>query len=194
MHTTTANVDTKTQTPDAFDELVNEHLTALVRAARRLCAGRPEAEDLVQDTLLKAYRSFHKLEPSSRLRPWLLRIMHNTYVSHWRRLKRERELLVGGAWQARAPWLEPEPLRGDDPEEPAETLLSAEVTRALGELPDHYRTCVVLVDVHDRSYKEAAQIIGSPVGTIMSRLHRGRRMLRGKLYEYATSEGVLAAA
>lgn len=177
----------------SFEELVLPHRTLLYRVALKMTASPAEADDLVQDTMLRAYGSYERLRPDSQVRPWLLRILHNTFVSSWRRKKREQALLQPGVAEDRAPWLVPQPM-SRNPEERADQGLGDEVVHALRELPPAYRRCVVLVDLEQRSYKEAAQLLGRPLGTIMSRLFRGRRMLQGKLDDYARREGYLRAA
>lgn len=172
-----------------FEATVLPHARLLHRVATRMTGSPEEAKDLVQETLLRAFGAFEGLRPESRARPWLLKILQNTFISDWRRRKRERSLLQPALCADRAPWLvssttSPRP----------EDVLGDEVTRALEELPEPYRDCVLLVDLHQRSYKEAAQALGRPVGTVMSRLFRGRRLLQGKLDGYARQEGYISRA
>ena len=151
-----------------------------------------EADDLVQDTLLRAYNSFDRLRPDSQVKPWLLRILHNSYVSTWRRRKREKALFQPGIAEEKAPWVVPHQV-GCSPEEGVHDL-GDEVVHALDELPPAYLSCVLLVDLQERSYKEAAELLGRPLGTVMSRLFRGRRILQDKLDDYARREGYLQSA
>ncbi len=178
---------------EPFEQAVLPHRPLLTRVALKLTGSVAEADDLVQDTLLRAYGSFDRLRPESQVKPWLLRILHNSFVSSWRRRKRERALFQPGVAEDKAPWVVPKKL-GRDPEETADRGLGDEVVHALRELPPAYRRCVVLVDLEERSYKEAAELLGRPLGTVMSRLHRGRRLLQGKLDDYARREGYLPDA
>lgn len=181
------------ESPQTFEGTVLRHRGLLIRVAMRLTCASDDAEDLVQETLLRAYRAFPELRPDSQVRPWLLRILHNTFISDWRKRKRERQLMQPGVAEDRAPWLLPR-TTGDGPAERPDDTLSDEVVNALAEIPDAYRACVLLVDLQDRSYKDAAKAIGRPVGTVMSRLFRGRRMLQSKLGDYARQEGYLSRA
>lgn len=177
----------------SFEQAVLPFRSLLYRVALKMTGSTAEADDLVQDTLLRAFNSFERLRPDSQIKPWLLRILHNTFVSGWRRKKRERALFKPGVAEDKAPWVIPKSL-GKDPEAGADRGLGDEVVHALGELPPAYRRCVVLVDLEQKSYKEAAEVLGRPLGTIMSRLFRGRRMLQDKLDGYARREGYLSAA
>lgn len=178
---------------ETFEETVLPHRTLMFRVAVKMTGAPAEAEDLVQETLLRAYRSFDRLRPDSKVRPWLMRILHNTFVSDWRRRKRERYVLQPAKCEHDAPWVLPRKL-ADSPDIKAKNGLGDEVVSALNEIPDQYRSCVVLVDIQDKSYKEAAEFLGRPLGTVMSRLYRGRRLLKGKLDEYARREGYLSNA
>jgi RNA polymerase sigma-70 factor (ECF subfamily) len=164
----------------------------LFRVGMRLTGSPAEAEDLVQETLLRAFRAFGDLRPDSQIRPWLIRILNNTFISEWRKRKRERSLLQPGRCEDLAPWLLPR-TTGDATADRPDEGLGDEVVRALGGIPDAYRTCVLLVDLEQKSYKEAARQIGRPVGTVMSRLFRGRRLLQGMLDGYARQEGYLVS-
>ena len=160
------------------------------RVARRLARTREEAEDLVQEAYVRAFRSWRTYQAGTNLRAWLLRIVHNLAIDASRRRKRAPEL---------------EPLEANDyylynrleqgaGEPPAtdrllERLSQGPILDALGELPQNFREVVVLVDLGDFSYQEAADVLGVPIGTVMSRLHRGRRMLKAKLADRAI-EGV----
>jgi RNA polymerase sigma-70 factor (ECF subfamily) len=170
--------------------LVLPHYGTLCRSALRLAGSQAEAEDLVQETLLRAYRAHERLTPESQVRPWLMRILYNTFVSVWRRRKREQRLLQPSLFEHDAPWLLPSPPVADHPDNPL-AALDDQVVEALEELPPNYRRCVMLVDVEDKTYKEAADAIGRPVGTVMSRLFRGRRLLQDKLDGYAREVGFL---
>ena len=193
MQCLTSDNSTDTSLEASFEGAVIPYRLLLYRVALKMTGSPAEADDLVQDTLLRAFNSFGRLRPDSQIKPWLLRILHNTFVSGWRRKKRERALFKPGVAEDKAPWVVPKKL-GNDPEQGADSGLGDEVVLALRELPPAYRHCVVLVDLEQKSYKEAAELLGRPLGTIMSRLFRGRRMLQGKLDDYARREGYLRAA
>ncbi len=176
-----------------FEQLVLLHRDFLLRYATSFTGATFEAEDLVQETLLKAFRAFHRLRPGSEVRAWLGSILRNTFISTWRRRRRERALLQHEQDPARAPWLAPKAL-ADPPGEGANEGLGDEVTRALDEVPPAYRTLLVLVDIEDKTYREAAEMTDQPLGTVQSRLFRGRRLLRTKLADYALDEGYLPQA
>jgi RNA polymerase sigma-70 factor, ECF subfamily len=178
---------------ESFEDAVLPHRALMHRVAVKMTGSSAEADDLVQETLLRAFRSFGRLRPDSQVRPWLMRILHNTFVSSWRRKKRENEILQPAICEHNAPWVLPRKI-ADAPDIKARRGLGDEVVSALYEIPDQYRSCVVLVDIQDKSYKEAAELIGRPLGTVMSRLYRGRRMLKGKLDGYARREGYIPNA
>jgi RNA polymerase sigma-70 factor (ECF subfamily) len=187
---------------DHFARSILVHRNVMLRAATHLTGSSSDAEDLVQEALLKAYRAFSRLRPQSQTRPWLLKILRNTFISQWRRRRREREVidetardetatwLLRDATQARAPLVGP----GDDWSSRPDDALGDEVVKALSEVPDTYRTLVLLVDVHQKSYQEAAELTRQPLGTVQSRLFRGRRILKGLLQDYARREGYVAQA
>ena len=188
----TATLDLK---PTAFDQAVLVHRGLLLRAATSMVGTEGDAEDLVQETLLKALRAFDRLKPGSKTRPWLLRILRNTFISGWRRRKTEREVLRRGVEEVRATWLHPDS-RWSDPlgKLPPTQHLDDEVFKAIAEVPNPYRDTVILIDVHQRSYQEAATLTDQPLGTVQSRLFRGRRILKELLGDYARSEGYLQKA
>jgi RNA polymerase sigma-70 factor, ECF subfamily len=180
-------------TPE-FEGAALAHAPALYSVAVRM-TGRPsDAEDLVQDTLLKAIRAQHQFEEGTNLRGWLLRILTNTYINKYKRGVLERSLLgsesldpVSDNWTGNAT------LRSlREPLAQAERrMLETEIQTALGELPEDFRLAVLLVDVQELSYKEAAEALGCPIGTVMSRLHRGRRLLKTRLKSQAEAMGLL---
>lgn len=176
-----------------FERIVLPHQQYLFRGAVSLTGSRAEAEDLVQETLLKAYRAFERLRPDSDIRPWLMCILRNTFISSWRKRKRELALLRAETCVEDVPWLAPhKPF-----EEPGRRMtdgLGDEVVAALDEVPQNYRALVVLVDLEQKTYREAADITNQPLGTVQSRLFRGRRLLKRKLADYARREGYLPRA
>jgi RNA polymerase sigma-70 factor, ECF subfamily len=174
---------------EVFDREVLPHLESLYATAMRLTRNDRDAEDLVQDTVLRAFHSFHRYEPGTTCRAWLFKILHNLFIDRYRRKVQERDLLeqLRGAELAEA-------RPGEDyDEEFVGRLLSDDVRGALDSLPEEFRTVVVLCDLEEFSYREIADVVGCPVGTVMSRLHRGRRLLQAKLREYAIERGILKA-
>jgi RNA polymerase sigma-70 factor (ECF subfamily) len=153
-----------------------------------------EAEDLVQDTVVKAMRARDQFQPGTNLKAWLLRILTNTFINRYRRGGLERSLLDGPDVDSLTDgWIGATTMRAmRDPETQALTpLVEAEVQRALDELPDEFRIAVVLSDIEELSYKEIADAMGCPIGTVMSRLHRGRKLLQKSLREHAEAMGIL---
>jgi RNA polymerase sigma-70 factor (ECF subfamily) len=165
-------------------------LDDMFAAAMRLCRNPADAQDLVQDSMVRAYAAWDRFEHGSNCRAWLLRILTNGYINGYRRGRSHKKF-------ASRPGDEPvELLYGSeryhaaaDPEGALTApLLSDEVTRALAELPEDYRLVVVLADLEGLSYKAIATLVGCPVGTVMSRLFRARRQLEARLAIYARKE------
>lgn len=170
------------------------HLSTLLAVGSRLTRGAAEAEDLVQDTLLKALRAREHFTPGSNMRAWLLRILTNTFINRYRRGGLERSVLDGPDADPLADgWIGASTMEAmRDPESRAmRALLEREIVAALDELPEEFRVAVVLSDVEELSYREISEIMGCPIGTVMSRLHRGRRLLKRRLYEHARTLGIV---
>jgi RNA polymerase sigma-70 factor (ECF subfamily) len=179
--------------PDAFEAQTLEHLDALYAVSCRLTKAPLDAEDLVQDTLVKAMRARDQYEPGTNLKAWLFKILHNTFINKYRRGGLERIVLEGPDADPLADgWVSAASMRAlRDPETQAlRPLVQEEIHRALDELPEEFRLAVVLSDVEELSYKEIADVMGCPVGTVMSRLHRGRRLLQKRLYDHAVFLGI----
>jgi len=177
-----------------FEKEVLEHLPSLLGVASRLMRNAPESEDLVQDTVLKAIRARDQFESGTNLRAWLLKILTNTFINRYRRGGLERSVLDGPDADPLADgWVSASTMESlRDPESQAlRPILEAEIGKALDELPTDFRLAVVLSDVEDLSYKEISDVMGCPIGTVMSRLHRGRRMLKSRLYDQARSLGIV---
>lgn len=183
----------KSPTRDVFESTVLVHLDALYGTSLRLTRDVREAEDLVQDTMLAAFRHFDRFLPGSNARAWLYKILHNTFIDKYRRSKRERlarELMIEDdlpnlmSEEATRTATSPHDLL-------SQPLLSDDVKAALEALPYDYRMAVVLCDLEEFAYKEIADILECPVGTVMSRLHRGRRLLQKSLRGYAQNEGIV---
>jgi RNA polymerase sigma-70 factor (ECF subfamily) len=181
-------------TPKEFEREVLEHLPSMLSVASRLMRHGSEAEDLVQDAVLKAIRARDQFESGTNLRAWLLKILTNTFINRYRRGGLERSVLDGPDADPLADgWISSSTMEAlRDPESQAlRPILEAEIGKALAELPTEFRLAVVLSDVEDLSYKEISEVMGCPVGTVMSRLHRGRRLLKGRLYEHARALGII---
>jgi RNA polymerase sigma-70 factor (ECF subfamily) len=166
-----------------FEEEVLELSDQVYRVARRLVSTREEAEDLVQDTYARAFRSWRSYTPGTNLRAWLLRILTNLNIDRGRREQRTpatQPMEEGDYFLYKK--LE-EAGGGDDEERVVERLSQEGVVQALSAVPHDFRDVIVLVDIGDFSYQEAAQILDIPIGTVMSRLHRGRRVLKSELAE-----------
>lgn len=154
-----------------------------------------EAEDLVQDTIVKAMRARHQFQQGTNLKAWLLRILTNTFINRYRRGGMERDLFEGPSAEPLADgWVGASSLGAmRDPETQAlKPLVEAEVQRALDALPDDFRIAVILSDIEELSYKEIAEAMACPIGTVMSRLHRGRKLLQKTLHDHAVAMGIVA--
>lgn len=180
---------------DSFEVEMLGHLDALYGVSCRMTKSTAEAEDLVQDTVVKAMRARDQFTPGTNLKAWLLRILTNTFINRYRRGGLERDLFEGpDADSLTDGWVGANTMRAmRDPETQAlSPLVEAEVQRALDDLPHEFRLAVVLSDVEELSYKEIADAMGCPIGTVMSRLHRGRRMLQKTLREQAVAMGIVS--
>jgi RNA polymerase sigma-70 factor (ECF subfamily) len=170
------------------------HTDALYGTALRMTRNDRDAEDLVQDTLLRAYRFFHKFERGTNCKAWLFKILTNTFINRYHKGRRDREIAQTAADEAATQEiLSAEVTHATrDPEGAlASRLLSDDVVRALEALPADFRLAVLLCDVEEFSYKEIADIMDCPVGTVMSRLFRGRRLLQRALHDYAVEQGII---
>lgn len=177
-----------------FEALTLEHMDALYGAALRLTRSPKDAEDLVQDTFLKAFRFFESFERGTNIKAWLFKIQTNTFINKYRRKVKEREVADSPAEDVVLDrFVSAEQVRAlQDPEgDFFGQLLSDEVIEALDQVPVDFRMVVILADIQGFSYKEIAEIVGCPVGTVMSRLFRGRRILQKQLYDYAIREGII---
>ncbi|HEV7758718.1 MAG TPA: sigma-70 family RNA polymerase sigma factor [Acidimicrobiales bacterium] len=180
---------------EGFADQAMEMMPSLYSAALRMTRNRADAEDLVQETYLRAYRGFSGFQSGTNLKAWLYRILTNTYINTYRAKKRrpdETELdevedlylyhRIGGLEAAMA---------GRSAEdELLDRFTEAEVKEAIEELPDNFRMAVLLADVEGFSYKEIAEILDIPIGTVMSRLHRGRKALQKRLYDFAVDRNL----
>ena len=177
-----------------FEEQAMEHMSSLYTAALRMTRNAADAEDLVQETYLKAYKYYDKFEEGTNLKAWLFKILKNTFINSYRKkqqappkadfadIEESFETIVrdDSGQQARTP-----------EEELLEKVLDEDVQHAIEELPHDYRMVVLLADLEGFSYKEIADILEIPVGTVMSRLYRGRRLLEEALLKYARGHGYI---
>jgi RNA polymerase sigma-70 factor (ECF subfamily) len=179
-----------------FTAQAMEFMPSLYSAALRMTRNAADAEDLVQETYLRAYRGFGSFEQGTNLKAWLYRILTNTFINRYRAAKRrpdETDLeevedfylyrRLGGLEGARA--------SRSAEDELLDVLTEGEVREAVESLPENFRLAVLLADVEGFSYKEIAEILDIPIGTVMSRLHRGRRALQKRLYEFAAGRGLV---
>ena len=171
-----------------FEELVLEHMDMLYAVALKLTRNATEAEDLTQNTVVKALRFHDKFTEGTYIKAWLLTILRNTFINEYRR-KVRRPTFVELSGTEPAKNTAPDP---DVPYEPKEQssnelfeLLDDEVKLAIESLPDDFKQAVIMADLEDKSYKEIAEAMNCPLGTVMSRLYRGRKLLRERLHEYA---------
>jgi RNA polymerase sigma-70 factor (ECF subfamily) len=181
--------------PADFAEQAMAHMPSLYSAALRMTRNPADAEDLVQETYLRAYKGFGGFTEGTNLKAWLYRILTNTFINRYRAKKRRPEETdfddvedfylyrrMGGLEEARANRSAEDELMDLFPE--------AEVKEAVEALPENFRLPVLLADVEGFSYKEIADILEIPIGTVMSRLHRGRKALQKALYEFAAERGL----
>lgn len=169
-------------TPEIFEAEAMQHINDLYRTALRLTRSRIDADDLVQETYMQAWKSFDQYEPGTNCRAWLYKILFNKYDHH------RRKMITRAKYVTEADELVFELSPGTEPV--PETLTDREVIEALNALPEHYRSVVLLADVHEFDYKEVAEILQIPIGTVMSRLSRARTRLRQALAATAVSYGI----
>src|SRR5438874_9153028 len=173
----------------SFEREALVHLDSLYRVALRLTGNAAEADDLVQETMLKAYRARHQYERGTNGKGWLPTILRHAFINEYRRRTRHPGTVDLDAIE---PFSVFEELQDDDPQGTFfDRIVDDEVLRAIDELPEQFRETVVLSDVEGLSYEEIARVLEVPVGTVKSRLFRARRMLQGKLYDYAVGMGYI---
>jgi len=188
------DADTPEAAADRFEAEFLPSLPALMAVASRLTHTKAEAEDLVQDTLLKAYRSRNQYRDGTNPRAWLMAILRNTFLNGYRRRNLERRVFDGPDADALAPgWVGASSLRAiRDPHSGAlHSMLEAPLLSAIDELPAEFKMTVQLADIEELSYREIAESMSCPIGTVMSRLHRGRRWLRARLLNEARALGLV---
>ena len=186
-------VDNSILVGNEFQALAFEHVDSLYNTAVRMTKNALDAEDLLQDVYLRAFRFFHRFERGTNFKAWIFKILTNTYINQYRKkinkpyhVDLEKIKYNYDIKEATAQTSAQESERLD-----YETLFDDEIKNALQQIPDEFRVVVLLADVESFSYKEVAKIIGCPIGTVMSRLSRGRKQLQNYLREYATKGGFI---
>jgi len=186
-------------TREDFTHDAMQHAPQLFSTAMRMTRNRSDAEDLVQETFIKAWRSFATYQQGTNLRAWLFRIMTNTYINKYNAQQRKptetelddvEELFL----YKRLGAVDQSQLSQSAEDQMLSLFTDDEVKKALEELPDQFRIPVLMSDVEGFSYKEIAEILEIPLGTVMSRLHRGRKSMQKMLYEYAKERGLINEA
>jgi RNA polymerase sigma-70 factor (ECF subfamily) len=178
-----------------FQEDALPLLDSLYGAALRMTRNPQDAEDLVQETMLRAYRAFDRFEAGTNLKAWLFRILTNAYINTYRKKQREPQKVSADELQDFDLYRElkdHDPQFSDTPESIVlDSLVDSDITEAIDDLPEQFRLAVVLSDVEDFSYAEMAEIMDVPMGTVMSRLHRGRKALQKRLWDLARERGIV---
>ena len=182
---------------DPFESEALSFLDALYRTALRMTRSEAEAEDLVQETYIRAFRFRHQFTPGTNLKAWLFRILTNTFINQYRRKAARPETTELDDVEESILYrhmrdVSPGSASPDPEAELIDSTLSSEVKDALEALPEKFRT-TLLLDVEGFSYKEIAEMLDIPIGTVMSRLHRGRKFLQKRLYDVARDRGIVAA-
>lgn len=184
-----------TNAADAFEQEALSFLDALYRTGLRMTRSEADAEDLVQETYIRAFRHRDQFTPGTNLKAWLFRILTNTFINSYRRKAAQPPMTELDEVEETTLHRHMTQTAGAAPEpeqELLDSIVDEEVRQALEELPERFRT-VLLLDVEGFSYKEIAEMLEIPIGTVMSRLHRGRRSLQKRLYDLARERGIAAA-
>jgi RNA polymerase sigma-70 factor, ECF subfamily len=183
------------RSPD-FEQLVLDHMDMIYAVALRLTRNATDAQDLTQNTVVKALRFHNKFEKGTYIKAWLLTILRNTFINEYRR-KARRPMFVELTGAEPSPEMPLDPEVNYEPEDRTSVglmeLLDDEVKNAVEALPDDFRHAVIMADLEDKSYKEIAEVMQCPLGTVMSRLYRGRKLLRERLMDYASERRLISA-
>ena len=179
-----------------FNEEALPHMDAVFRFALRLSGSRDLAEDLVQETFLRAFRSWDKYTPGTQCKSWLFTICRNVFLRHRERGQRHDEIVSENVDRSSGPFEAVNPVwvkavKADPEGEFFDAIVDERVLQHIQDLPEDYRTAVILSDLEGLSYQEIAEMTDVPVGTVKSRLFRGRRVLQSALYDYAVSMGYI---
>jgi RNA polymerase sigma-70 factor (ECF subfamily) len=169
-----------------FEREALPHLDLLYNYSRRMINSSADAEDLVQETFLKAFRFWDGYERGTNIKAWLFKILKNSYINRYRRENREPETVDYDSVEKKSDH------SGESSGAFMEQMLEDDVTKAMESLPEEFRTVVILCDIEGLVYEEIAEFVEIPVGTVRSRIHRGRKLLRAKLFEYAKKKGYVA--
>jgi RNA polymerase sigma-70 factor (ECF subfamily) len=186
--------DRKKDLKAEFERVALPHLSGLYRAAFYLTKNEADAEDLVQETCLRAFRFFDKFEPGTNCKAWLLSILRNLFINRYRQRKAEPERVdwnrIDQVYESMVE--QGQKAEKNNPESLFfSQLTSQKINEAIKELPEEFRTAIMLVDIEELSYEEAAKVMDCPIGTVRSRISRGRRILQVALRDYAVQTGLL---
>jgi RNA polymerase sigma-70 factor, ECF subfamily len=182
------------QRRELFERQVMPEIDRMYGAAVRYTRDPIEAQDLVQETVAKAFSSFHQYQQGTNLRAWLYRILHTTYISMYRKKQRRPQETLHDADRGLLVLRRGHAGPSAERSEVLERITDDEVKQALADLPESFRMAVYLADVEEFSYKEIAEIMDTPIGTVMSRLHRGRKALQQALADYAHARGLISTS
>jgi RNA polymerase sigma-70 factor (ECF subfamily) len=175
-----------------FEQQTLPHMEVLYNYALRMTGNKEDAKDLLQETFLKAFRFWDKFEQGTNLRAWLFRIMKNTYINLYRKESKEPDKVDYEEIEGYYNLIRDQNSDDNDLQEKIfGQLLDDDVSKALESLPEEFRTVVILCDIEGLAYEEIAEFLQIPVGTVRSRLHRGRKLLYAKLYDYAKDRGFI---
>ncbi|MGB2867773.1 MAG: sigma-70 family RNA polymerase sigma factor [Bacteroidota bacterium] len=176
-----------------FEAEALPHMDILYNFALRTTGNQDDAQDLLQETFLKAFRFWDKYEKGTNIRAWLFRIMKNSYINRYRKETREPDKVDYEDVENFYDTIRAESTDTNDLQQKMfGGLLGDEVTTALQSLPEDFRTVVILCDIEGLTYEEIAEFLDCPIGTVRSRLHRGRKLLQARLFEYAKKRGLIA--
>ena len=177
---------------EEFEREAVPHMDVLYNFALRTTGNEDDARDLLQETYLKAYRFWDKYEKGTNIRAWLFRIMKNSYINRYRRETKEPDKVDYSDVENFYNTIRDQFVDSNDLQEKLfKRVLGDEVAKALESLPEDFRTVVILCDIEGLTYEEIAEFVDVPIGTVRSRLHRGRKLLQVKLLEYAKQQGII---